>query len=108
MEALGRADTADDNLSRMEPDSDPEFGEIHRIKTLPNPGAELASDVRNSHGGAKGSFGVIVVGGRRSKEGHHRIADKLVYGAALLKDRLTDPAEVGIEQIHHLVRSELL
>ena len=50
------------------------------------PGPSVADGVDELEGGADGALGVVLVGDRRAPDGHDRVADELLDGAAVAVD----------------------
>ena len=62
-----------------------------------------------AHGqrGGDGAVRVVAVRGGQAEHGHHRVADELLYGAAVLLDALARDAVVAREDPPHLLGVEL-
>jgi hypothetical protein len=56
---------------------------------------QLADRIANRQRGANGSLGVVLVGDRGAEDGHHRVADELLHGAAVPLDLAAQPCVVG-------------
>ncbi len=60
---------------------------------------EVTDGLDQLEGGANGPLGVVLVGHRRAPDGHHRVADELLDGAAVAIDDLAGHVEVAGQQL---------
>ena len=70
--------------------------------------AEAAHGVDELERGAHRSLGVVLAGDRGAPDGHHRIADELLDGAAVAADDLADRLEVARLELADLLRVAVL
>ena len=61
--------------------------------------AERTHAIDQVQRGAHGSFGVVVVGDRRAPDGHDRVPDELLDGAAVAADDLLALFEIARQEI---------
>ncbi len=66
--------------------------------------AEDADRVDQLEAGPHGSLGVVLVGRRGAPDGHHRVADELLDGAAVAADDVRGELEVPAQGLAHLLR----
>ncbi len=95
--ALGRTrGEADDRLPRVDPDP-----HLESVLLVRGPGADRKR-------GAHGTLRVVLVRDGRSEDGHHRVADELLHGAAVPLQLPSQPPVVAREHGAHVLRVELL
>ena len=71
-------------------------------------GPERLDGVDQVEGGADGPLGVVLAGDRRAPDGHHRVADELLDGAAVALDDVARHVEVARQRLADLLRVALL
>ena len=86
--------------------------EAHERLPGRDPDAQLESffdgELADREGRADGALGVVLVGGGRAEERHHRIADELLDGAAVAFELRRDAFVVRPENRLHVLRVERL
>ena len=70
--------------------------------------AERRHGVDEVEGGADGQLGIVLVSGRRAPDGHDRIADELLDGAAVAADHVAGKVEVAGQRVADVLRVALL
>jgi len=83
-------------LSGEDPGSGPKFRSSHL-------GPQLGHGPGQIQGRTNCPLGVVLGGDRSSPHGHHRIADELLYGAAVAGDQGAASVEVAGQQIADLL-----
>ena len=68
-----------------------------------DPGADGTDRVDQLEAGPHGAFGIVLLGGGRPPDGHDRVADELLDGAAVPSDHLGRQVEVRRQQLPHLL-----
>ena len=74
--------------------------------SMPGPSDRTAST--RSSAGADGPLGVVLLGRGRAPDGHDRVADELLDGAAVAGDDVRGDVEVAREGVAHVLRVALL
>jgi len=89
------ADGTDDDLPRVEPDSD-----RHRYPMRSLNLVRISRDgVLHSERRITSAHGMILMGNRRTEEGHNPIAHNSVHGALVAVDRLNHALEYRVEEL---------
>ena len=89
-ERLPSAGLAGDDFARVDADPTDERRAVVALELLIEESERFPHVAR----GANGPEGVVLVGGGDAEDGHHRIADELLHGAAMAFDRLGHRCEV--------------
>ena len=89
-ERLPSAGLAGDDFARVDADPTDEGRAVVALELLVEESERFPHVAR----GANGPEGVVLVGGGDAEDGHHRIADELLHGAAMAFDRLGHRCEV--------------
>ena len=81
----------DDRLARVDPDA-------HLRARASGPAAFSSVDrLQDGQAGPDRALRVVLVGDRRTEDGHHRVADELLHGAPVALDVLAEARVVGAD-----------
>ena len=69
-----------------------------------DPGGQPGDSVDEVQRRAHGAFGVVLMRGRGAPDGHDRVADELLDGAAVAPDDLAREVEIARQQLARLLR----
>ena len=87
---LGAGTQGDDGLAGV--DADPHLEGERSVLVV-----QVLDRLEDAECGANGALGVVLVRDRRAEDGHHRVADELLDGAAVALDLLPQASVVGTD-----------